>query len=114
MATPPKPIKQAQQAALAPSLAAAAASNVVTAQELAASALQTDSENGQQLPLTENNYEANTIKTGMALTGTGALPSAGLPHHALARGGVGAGAAALPLRLLARDAAADAAAGGLV
>ena len=77
MATPPKPIKQAQQAALAPSLAAAAASNVVTAQELAASALQTDSENGQQLPLTENNSDANTIKTDLAPAGTVVLPSAG-------------------------------------
>ena len=77
MATPPKPIKQAQQAALAPSLAAAAASNVVTAQELAASALQTDSENGQQLPLTENNSDANTLKTDMALTGDRVLPPTG-------------------------------------
>lgn len=76
MATPPKPIKQAQQAALAPSLAAAAASNVVTAQELAASALPTGSENGQQLPLTENNSDANTIKTDMALT-DGVLPPTG-------------------------------------
>ena len=76
MATPPKPIKQAQQAALAPSLAAAA-SNVVTAQELAASALQTGSENGQQLPLTENNSDANTLKTDMALTGDGVLPPTG-------------------------------------
>ena len=75
MATPPKPIKQAQQAALAPSLAAA--SNVVMAQELATSALPTGSENGQQLPLTENNSDATTIKTDMALTGTGVLPSAG-------------------------------------
>ena len=79
MATPPKPIKQAQQAALAPSLAAAAAaaSNVVTAQELATSALPTGSENGQQLPLTENNSDANTIKTDLAPAGTGVLPSAG-------------------------------------
>lgn len=77
MATPPKPIKQAQQAALAPSLAAAAASNVVTAQELATSALPTGSENGQQLPLTENNSDANTLKTDMALTGNGVLPPTG-------------------------------------
>ena len=77
MATPPKPIKQAQQAALAPSLAAAAASNVVTAQELATSALPTGSENGQQLPLTENNSDANTLKTDMALTGDGVLPPTG-------------------------------------
>ena len=77
MATPPKPIKQAQQAALAPSLAAAAASNVVTAQELATSALPTGSENGQQLPLTENNSDANTIKTGMAPIGDGVLPPTG-------------------------------------
>ena len=77
MATPPKPIKQAQQAALAPSLAAAAASNVVTAQELAASALQTDSENGQQPPLTETNSNAHTIQTDMAPTGDGVLPLTG-------------------------------------
>lgn len=77
MATPPKPVKQAQQAALAPSLAAAAASNVVTAQELAASASQTDSENGQQLPLTENNSDANTPETIVAPLSNGVLPPAG-------------------------------------
>lgn len=77
MATPPKPIKQAQQAALAPSLAAAAASNVVTAQELATSALPTGSENGQQLPLTENNSDAHTPETIVAPLSNGVLPPTG-------------------------------------
>ena len=77
MATPPKPIKQAQQAALAPSLATAAASNVVTAQELAASALPTDSGNEPPLPLTETNSDAHTIQTDMAPTGDGVLPLTG-------------------------------------
>ena len=90
MATPPKPIKQAQQAALAPSLAAAAASNVVTAQELAASALPTGSENGQQLPLTENNSDATTLKTDMALTGDGVLPPTGDNGDASLTAGVSA------------------------
>ena len=37
----------------------------------------TGSENGQQLPLTENNSDATTIKTDMALTGDGVLPPTG-------------------------------------
>ena len=37
----------------------------------------TGSENGQQLPLTENNSDANTIKTDMALTDDGVLPPTG-------------------------------------
>ena len=37
----------------------------------------TGSENGQQLPLTENNSDANTLKTDMALTGDGVLPPTG-------------------------------------
>lgn len=39
--------------------------------------MQTDSENGQQPPLTENNSDANTIKTDRALTDDGVLPPTG-------------------------------------
>ena len=76
MAQPPKPVKQVLQAAPAPSSAAPSPS-VATAQELAASALQTDSDKGQPLPLTETTSDAPTIETTMAPAGTGVLPSAG-------------------------------------
>ena len=75
MAQPPKPVKQVLQAAQAPSSAAPSPS-VATAQELAASALQTDSDKGQPLPLTETTSDAPTIETTMAPAGTGVLPSA--------------------------------------